>query len=293
MIGHEIPDRPWQKVSMDLFEFNGDNYIAITDYYSKFFEVSKLTGLTAKATIRHIKPHFARYGIPEEVISDNGPQFDCKEFKDFAQQYGFTHTTSSPHYPKSNGHAERTVQSIKKILKKAWEDGSDPNLALLSLRNTPIEGIGLSQVQMLMGRRTRTRLPTNAKLLLPDYNTTGIKTSMEKKQLKQKVYYDRGAKPLQPLQEGENVKIRDPKTNIWQPGQITHVNAEPRSYTVESNGGEYRRNRSDILKQSTAAASTTAEAPNSSATTGAMATRRTSGRLVRPPNRYGFNNVNN
>jgi hypothetical protein len=60
-------------------------------YYSKFFEVSKLTGTSAAATIKHIKPHFAPYGIPEEVVSDNGPQFNCAEFKEFANKYEFKH----------------------------------------------------------------------------------------------------------------------------------------------------------------------------------------------------------
>ena len=101
--------------------------------------------------IKHIKPHFARYGIPEEVISANGPQFGSAEFEKFAKDFEFKHTTSSPRYPQSNGLAERTVQTIKSILKKSLQDKRDPNLAHLDLGNTPIDGVGKSPVQLLMG----------------------------------------------------------------------------------------------------------------------------------------------
>ena len=178
-----------------------NNYVVISDYYSKFFEISKLTGTSASSTIKHIKPHFAIYGILEEVISDNGPQFASAEFEKFAKDFEFKHTTSSPRYPQSNGLAERTVQTIKSILKKSLQDKSDPNLALLHLRNIPIDGIGKSPVQLVMGRRTRTLLPTSPKLLQPLYNTDKIQSELYHRQEKQKKYYDRNAKPLEPLKE--------------------------------------------------------------------------------------------
>jgi hypothetical protein len=141
------------------------------------------------------------------------------------------------------------VQTVKRILKKAKHDKTDPNLALLGLRNTPIEGIGKSPVQILMGRRTRTRLLTSSKLLEPLFNTTVIKPALERKQETQKKYYDRGTKPLQPLFRGEKVGIRD--DGIWVPATVKQATEQPRSYTVERNGKEYRRNRRDLLKLST------------------------------------------
>ena len=153
----------------------GENYVVISDYYSKFFEVTKLSTTTSAATIKHLKPNFARHGIPEEVISDNGPQFSSAEFANFAREYEFKHTTSFPRYPQPNGLAERTVQTIKNILKKAKDDKKDPNLAFLDLRNTPIDDIGMSPAQLLMGRRTRTLLPTNPKILQPLYNGDNVR----------------------------------------------------------------------------------------------------------------------
>ena len=86
---------------------------------------SKLTGLSANSVINHTKSIFARYGIPETVVSDNGPQFSSEAYAQFALEYGFKHTTSSPNHPQGNGEAERGVQTIKNLLKKE----GDPYLA--------------------------------------------------------------------------------------------------------------------------------------------------------------------
>lgn len=55
----------------------------------------------------------------------------CEEFKQFAKCYKFNHKTSSPRYAKSNGLVERTVQTVKTILKKCCMDGKDPNVRVL------------------------------------------------------------------------------------------------------------------------------------------------------------------
>ena len=67
------------------------------------------------------------------MVTDNGPQFDSQEMKDFAQTYEFQHTTTSPYYPQANGLAERMVKTVKKLL----EYIVDPCKALLSYRATP------------------------------------------------------------------------------------------------------------------------------------------------------------
>ncbi|XP_046862058.1 uncharacterized protein K02A2.6-like [Xenia sp. Carnegie-2017] len=162
---HTVPHRPWSKVGADLFELNGRSYLLMVDYYSGFFEIDYLLNTTTKTVITKMKSQIARYGIFEDLITDNGPQFRSKEFRAFSLQYGFKHTTSSPGYPKSNGMSERAVQTAKAILKKAKYDNTDPYLGLLSYRNTPRDEIVGSPAQRLMGRRTRTLLPISEKLL--------------------------------------------------------------------------------------------------------------------------------
>ncbi len=97
-----LPERPWQRVGADLF--------SLVDYYSHFVEVAQLSPTRSTDVIVHLKSMFARHGIPETFVSNNGPQFSGAAMKAFASDYGFDHVTSSPKFPQSNGEAERTVQ---------------------------------------------------------------------------------------------------------------------------------------------------------------------------------------
>ena len=113
MISSTLPDYPWQRVSSDLFQVH--RHLLVVDYYSRYPEVVKLTSTTSESIITSLSSIFARHGIPEELISDNGPQYSSQDFEDFAKRYGFQHTTSSPHYPQGNGLAERTVKTMKAL----------------------------------------------------------------------------------------------------------------------------------------------------------------------------------
>jgi predicted Fe-S protein YdhL (DUF1289 family) len=72
---HEVPARPWAKIGLDLFSFDGRTYLIATDYYSNFFEIDQLDSTTSKDVIRKLRAQFVRHGIPDTCISDNGPQF--------------------------------------------------------------------------------------------------------------------------------------------------------------------------------------------------------------------------
>jgi transposase InsO family protein len=114
-----LPEYPWQKIAIDQFILQGVNYLLVVDYFSRFPEVITLTETSSSKVISSLKSMFSRYGVPETLLSDNGPQFASHEFDEFANAYEFTHITSSPHYPQSNGLAEQTVKTVKKLLKLA------------------------------------------------------------------------------------------------------------------------------------------------------------------------------
>ena len=173
LISHPVPSRTWQVLAVDLFELQGQDYLVTTYYYSNFFEVDKLVRKTSKEVIEKLKPHMARHGIPDKIVSDNGPQFSSQESKVFKDCYEFDHVTSFPTYPQSNGMAENAVKTAQRIMLKALEAGSDPYLGFLDFRNTPTEGLGTSPAQRLFGRRTKTLLPTAGRLLTqPEFDTT-------------------------------------------------------------------------------------------------------------------------
>ena len=106
-----------------------------------------------------MKSIFARQGMPEMVVSDNAPQFASKEFAEFAAKWELSHITSSPRFPKANGLAERTVETIKKLLAKSDMKNEDPYLVLLAHRSCPDLNGDPSPAAKLMDRQLRTRLP--------------------------------------------------------------------------------------------------------------------------------------
>ena len=249
---HNIPGLPWQIVGTDLFEFAGHTYLLVTDFYSKYFEIELLHQKTATCVINNLKKMFARFGIPDEVVSDNGSQYSntrnvfdsTREFKEFAHEWGFHHTTSSPEYPQSNGAAERAVQTAKRILKKAAADHKDPFEGLLKYRNTPFQDIGVSPVQLLMSRRTRTMIPTHRRLLLPQaVDADQVVKALKLRQNISKRNYDKQSKDLPPLEVGDKVRIRPNREREWRKAEVL-----PRSYLLEDDQGRvYRRNRRQII----------------------------------------------
>ena len=240
LLPHAIPQRAWSKVGADLFEIDGRNYLLMVDYYSGFFELDYLSSTTSKSVIAKMKSQIARYGIFEELISDNGPQFRSQEFKDFSSTYGFRHTTSSPGYPKSNGMSERAVQTAKSIIKKAKEDNTDPYLGLLNYRNTPRDAIVGSPAQRLLGRRTRTQLPVSENLLeFKPLNPVQVQERLEQHRKQKKKFYDRNARPLEVLKEGDVVRMKTDK-GFQKEAIVEKSLLQPRLYLVQSNDTAYR-----------------------------------------------------
>ena len=248
--------------------------------------------------------HFARFGIPEIVISDNGPQFSAEEFADFSRNWDFKHVTSSPGYPQSNGLAERTVQTVKRLLTKAQEDNRPPLLGILEYRNTPVDGLK-SPAQLMMTRQLRSIIPVTQEQLLPrQTNPELVVARREHQQTLQKKYYDRTARPLTTLKTDDQVLLQS--NNKWQPGRVVRVDEQPRSYIVQTkDGGTYRRNRRFIrIDKSTSdsqshspdespetppsqpPAETNTPTPVETTPAPSSATTTRSGRVVRQPRRF-------
>uniref|UniRef100_A0A3P9DN86 Integrase catalytic domain-containing protein n=1 Tax=Maylandia zebra TaxID=106582 RepID=A0A3P9DN86_9CICH len=189
-----------------------------------------------------VKTIFSRHGIPETVISDNGPCYNCKGWQNFAREYGFKHVTSSPQHPQANGKAEKGVHMIKQLLKKATDSQSDPYLALLSYRTAPLDCV-LSPEELPMSRKLHTTLPCYAE----SKQSEVITKKQENLKWKQKQQYDKGTKALGLLEKDDVVRIQD--QNAWSRKAIVLLEAGPRSYDVRTEEGHvFRRNRHNLLK---------------------------------------------
>ena len=206
----KTPNRPWQRVAADLFELERKTYLVTSDYYSDFFELDHFRSPSSVCVIRKLKAHFARQGIPEQLVTDNGSQFTSRDFLNYAKDWDFENLTSSPHHSQGNGKAESAVKEAKKILRKCKSSGSDAFLALLDHRNTQFAGMQISPLQSLFNRRARSLLPMTANLLahqaVPDNERCQAK--LEQRKQRQAKYYKRGAIDLDPLKRGDTVRLK-------------------------------------------------------------------------------------
>ena len=233
---------PWHTVGSDIFHFGIYHYLIITDYYSGFPEVlllNKGAGHgTSEVTIEKMKSVFARHGIPQVVISDGGPQFTSEKFDNFAREWEFKHELSDPYYPRGNGKVERSVETVKKLIRKAHSEKTDVYGAILAYRTTPFPDCNKSPTELLMNRSVRTRLNSHVKQ--PDGN---IKRSVYNQK-----YANRHTRELSPLRANDHVRVRS--DNHWpiKAKVVGNYKTNPRSYIVETlDGQKYRRNRQHLL----------------------------------------------
>ena len=101
------PSRPWQRLHIDFAgPFKGRMFFVLIDAHSKWPEVVEMKATTAEKTIEVMRTLFLSYGIPEQVVSNNGPQFTSDEFAEFMHQNCIKHIRSTPYHPSTNGLAE-------------------------------------------------------------------------------------------------------------------------------------------------------------------------------------------
>lgn len=128
-------------------------------------------------------------------------------------------------------------------------NGEDPYIALLNIRNTPQEGNNYSPVQKLMGRHTKTLLPTNPRLLTPNF----VAEYKDKIDLTKSKVAERcvNRKTLPPLKTNDLVRMQpiNSKTTIWKPASVCKQ-VNPRAYIVRTDDGkQYRRDRQHLRLQ--------------------------------------------
>ena len=166
------------------------------------------------------------------------PIFASAEFAQFMQEYDIKHTITSPFHPQANGQAERMVQTVKHLLKKA----KDPYIALLHYRNTQLD-TGKSPAELFLGRKLKTTLPARTKTLKHAKHSKKHHKQMTERQNKQKDYFDRKASnKLSSFKPGDPVMMKFGDT--WKKAEIVKPHSTPRSYIVKDEQNvQYRRNR--------------------------------------------------
>lgn len=254
LISHELPNRPFQKLGMDLCCLDRKNYLVIIDYFSGYPEVFAMASDTrTEAVIRVLKQTFARFGIPTFLCSDNGPQFNNSQMNEFSKEWGFTQIFSSPYHPKSNGMAEAAVKVIKQLLKKTQESNQDVYKGLLAYRNTPQTASLKSPAQLLMGRRLREPLLVHPSAMADDDDGNDAEISAKQaEQERQQHIYNRQSRPLNELPVGTPVRIQHHATKCWSNKAVVTDQVGPRSYELTARDGTVLRRNRVQLKPSAA-----------------------------------------
>ena len=236
------PTRPWARLHLDYAgPVEGKMILIIIDAHSKWIEAICTSNTTSNAVIEELRELFAKFGIPETVVTDNGTCFVSLEMESFLRRNGVKHLTSVQYHPSSNGLAERANQVVKRGLKKVKAGSMRTRLSkiLFAYRLTPQTTTGVAPAELLIGRRPRSRLD-----LLKPYTADKV----EKKQMDQKKQHDQNARGRN-FGVGDKAFVRNyHQGEKWLSGFIKKRTG-PVSFLIKLTDGRYRRCHQDQLRR--------------------------------------------
>ena len=209
LLQYEVPAGPWKHLGIDYFKWNQQRYLLIADYYSRFSILRSVSTMSAAHLVTVLKTIFSEYGLPEELVSDQGAQFTSEQYKSFAEEYNINITHSSPRYPQSNGFIESMVKITKQILQQCKQTSSDPHMAMLLYRATPLQSGMASPAEVLSQRRYQTTLPIKNREPVRSRNH---RETMAKSGDKREEYFNKKATDYRQLQMHTNLCAARP----WQ-----------------------------------------------------------------------------
>ena len=244
----DLPTRPWEKLSTDIFEFNKEKYLMVVDYYSRFPVIRLLSNMTSHTVCNHFTSILAEYGLPATIVADFRSQFISESFKTKCEQNGITLHCSCPYHHQANSLAERTIGTCKSLLRKALEEKERPYTALWMYRTTPLSDQMPSPHELLFGRKPQTTLPSSRSALKSKHPDDDLhQEANQKRQERQAVFYVRKAgSDKKALNNREPVFVWNTLKNTWQPGTVLNrpqPMEHPRTYTVDIQGKVYQRTK--------------------------------------------------
>ncbi|XP_058042578.1 uncharacterized protein K02A2.6-like [Ahaetulla prasina] len=229
----ERPQGPWSRIHIDFAgPFHGQTFLVVVDAYSKWLEIILMRSMTAEAVISVLRHLFVTHGLPDTLVSDNGPQFTATQFEGYLAEEGIRHVLSAPFHPATNGLAERFVRSAKEALSRIrpgdWQTKIDTFLAVQ--HRTPCVTTGRSPAELLMGRKLRCPLDR----LNPNYTPDGYKGAHGK---------TRG------MAVGDLVWAHNYSEGpTWLAGKILEITG-PKSYLVEIEDGRVWKRHIDQIRK--------------------------------------------
>ena len=206
--GNKKPRPPERQISatrqleflgVDVVQFQCQRALVTVHYYSGFLTYDTLSSETTEAVTKALNNIFRKFGLPESIISDNGPCFKSEKCRCFCDQLDVGHVTFSPYHHQSNGRAERAIAKVEQILKKSASD-TDITKALITYLDTPISGTLSSPAELFYSTPINTRLSMSMK---PTPLTDQQKADLN----------DKRSMHIRPLKHDKNVYL--PNQPIW------------------------------------------------------------------------------
>ena len=239
-------------MAADVFSYGGANFLVVTDIKSGWPKTFHLGWrLDAGAVIDALRETLCNTATPTVPYCDSGSNFTAHIVSQFLQQWGVHMTTSSPHYPQSNWHAESAVKAMKRLVKRCWNMRTQSLKkdkwahGLLQFRNTP-RGDGRLPAQVLYGHPCGDALPVHKWAFATEWQKA-THDADERGRLAHEAtnfWYDHTAREHPELRVGTRVVIQDLATKRWvQQGVVTERGTH-RAYLIRLPSGRvWRRNQ--------------------------------------------------
>ena len=230
---------------MILYEANKKDYITVTDRISGLIISEQIKNKTSKETIRAIKSFMFKLGVPMTLRSDCGSNFMSKDFAEFCREYGINHTTSSPYYHEGNGASEKSVDTLKRMMRKSKNKSIEE--LTYHLNHNARKGQSASPIQMFFGRDIRGPLPNQYKRDCEIRKTIERRVQQQMEVAGRKGRWNRDHFELQ-----DKVRIKNMNTGLWDlKGVITEAKSDRAFVVTTDDGVEYHQNAWHIHHRST------------------------------------------
>ncbi|VFQ80927.1 unnamed protein product [Cuscuta campestris] len=146
---------------------NNTYLVVAIDYFTKWVEAVPVPTITAEQMTKFVsKKILCRFGVPQQIITDNGTQFEAGGFNEFLQSWGIKHSYAAVGYPQTNGQVENTNHTImdglkKKIMecKSAWVE--EVPYIFWTYRTTPRKATGETPFSLTYGFEARAPAETS------------------------------------------------------------------------------------------------------------------------------------
>ncbi|KIH64332.1 integrase core domain protein [Ancylostoma duodenale] len=243
------PTRVWQRVHVDFAgPLQGVYYLVVVDAFSKWPEMIEMSNSSATKTVKALKSLFARYGLPQTIVSDNGTQFTSEQFKAMCDEGGIVHIKTAPYHPQSNGQAQRFVDTLKRGIKKLKGEERPTeetlNVVLQAYRMTPNSSLNEKiPAEVFLGRKLRTRMS----LLVPQPESAEDPLAKERRERMEQQFDRKHRVVKRKFDVGDKVYAKQWKSPQfhWVEGTVVRRVGSV-NYEVEINGRVVRKHANQL-----------------------------------------------